>query len=129
MTAQRFMVKIMVMVKTSVATIKANLSEYLDRALAGERIVICRHNTPVVELRPIEAARVEPRPLGALPGRPAFDVPASFFEPLPDHELDEWEGLGRPVPLDTVKKVGPRVARGKTSSGGHKERPRRSRRR
>jgi len=46
------------MIKTNVAEIKARLSEYLDRALAGERIVICRHNKPVAELRPfIERSR------------------------------------------------------------------------
>ena len=81
----------MVMVKTNVADIKARLSEYLDRAMGGERIVICRHNTPVAELRAFGAARVEPRPVGPLPGRPTFDLPSSFFEPLPDEELDLWE--------------------------------------
>lgn len=124
-----FWVTFMVMVKTSVATIKAHLSEYLDRALAGERIVICRHNAPVVELRPIEAARVEARPLGPLAGRPAFDVPASFFEPLPDQDLDEWEGMGRSAPLDNVKRAAPRVAEGRATHSGPKERPRRPRRR
>ena len=104
------------MIKANVAEAKAKLSEFLDRALAGERIIICRHNAPIVELRPIEASRDEPRPIGPLPGRPTFDVPPAFFEPLEDEELDRWEGAGedwtarkRPIP--------PRVAETKRPSG------------
>ena len=81
----------MVMSRVNVFEVKAKLSEYLDRALQGERIVICRHNKPVAELRAVESARTEPRPVGPLPGRPAFDIPSSFFEPLTDEELDLWE--------------------------------------
>jgi prevent-host-death family protein len=84
----------MVMSKVNVFEVKAKLSEYLERAAAGERIVICRHNKPVAELRPVDAARVDERPIGPLPGRPTFEVPPSFFEPLPDEELDVWEGEG-----------------------------------
>lgn len=83
----------MVMLKVNIFEIKAKLSAYVDRAVRGERIVICRHNTPVAELRAIEAVRTEPRPVGPLPGRPVFDLPRSFFEPLSDDELDRWEGL------------------------------------
>ena len=80
------------MAKVNVFEIKARLSEYLERAAGGERIVICRHNTPVAELRPVDAARTEERPIGPLPGRPAFEVPPSFFEPLTDDELSLWDG-------------------------------------
>src|SRR5581483_50076 len=82
----------MVMMKVNVFEAKAKLSHYLDRAAAGERIVICRHNHPVAELRAVAADRTEPRPVGPLPGRPRFDVPPSFFEPLSDDILGEWEG-------------------------------------
>jgi prevent-host-death family protein len=86
----------MVMFKVNVFEIKAKLSEYLDRAAKGERIVICRHNKPVAELRAVEEARTQPRPVGVLPGRPTFDVPASFFEPLPDEDLHLWDGATQP---------------------------------
>ena len=43
--------------KTSVADIKARLSEYLERVEQGERVVICRHNKPVAELAPVESTR------------------------------------------------------------------------
>jgi prevent-host-death family protein len=85
------MVKNIVMLKVNVFEIKAKLSEYIDRAVKGERIVICRHNRPVAELRAIQEVRSEARPIGPLPGRPTFAVPATFFEPLTDKELDLWE--------------------------------------
>jgi prevent-host-death family protein len=85
------MTKNIVMIMVNVFEIKARLSEYLDRAARGERIVICRHNTPVAELRAVERSRTAPRPVGPLEGRPAFDVPQSFFEPMPIDELALWE--------------------------------------
>ena len=106
------MINNIVMIKTNVAEVKAKLSEYLDRALAGERIVICRHNTPVAELRPFEERRVEPRPIGPLPGRPTFEITPGFFEPLPDDELELWEGGGPPDTALPISRAGraPRVA-------------------
>ncbi len=80
------------MIKVNIFEAKARLSEYLDRAAKGERIVVCRHNTPVAELRQVSAVRTEPRPVGPLPGRPVFDVPPSFFDPMSDDEIESWEG-------------------------------------
>lgn len=39
----------------SVAEAKNKLSELIDRALAGEGVVITRHGQPVVELKPVQA--------------------------------------------------------------------------
>ena len=89
----------MVMSKVNIFEMKAKLSEYLDRATRGERIVICRHNKPVAELRAIEEVRTDPRPIGPLPGRPTFEVPASFFDPLPQEELDLWDDVAASDPL------------------------------
>ena len=80
------------MIKVNVFEIKARLSHYLDRAVAGEHVVICRHNHPVAELRAVAGVRTDPRPTGPLPGRPRIDVPGSFFEPLSDDILQDWEG-------------------------------------
>jgi hypothetical protein len=45
--------------------------------------VLCRHNKPVPELRPITASPNSPgTPRFGL--REGFGVPDSFFEPLPD---------------------------------------------
>ncbi len=122
------MVDNMVMSKANVFEVKAKLSEYLDRAAKGERIVICRHNKPVAELRAVEEVRTERRPTGPLPGRPAFEVPASFFEPLTDEELDLWEGVAPTDPLSTARsspsgRRAPKVAEAKGTYG--KERGRR----
>ena len=89
----------MVMIKANLFQIKARLSEYVDRAVRGEHIVICRHNKPVAELRAVDDVRTEPRPIGPLPGRPTFTIPTSFFEPLPPGELDLWEGVTPTDPL------------------------------
>jgi prevent-host-death family protein len=111
----------MVMIQVNVFEIKTKLSEYLDRAARGERIVICRHNKAVAELRPIAETPVEPRTIGPIPGRPTFDLPTSFFEPMTGDELEQWEGGMGGAPAVAA----PRVAREKQSSRG----PRRTRRR
>ena len=76
------------MTKANVFEVKAHLSEYLERVERGERVIICRRNTPIAELWPIEAARVEPRPIGGAKGQ--FVVPASFFDPLPDDVIESF---------------------------------------
>ena len=114
------------MTKVNSAEAKAKLAEYLDRALAGERIVICRHNEPVVELRPIAAIHDGPRPVGPLPGRPTFEVSPAFFEPLPDEDLEAWEGAASPAGLVSAPSA-PRVAeRGSEYGSGKSPRKRRS---
>jgi len=112
------------MLRVNIFEVKAKLSEYLDRAAAGERIVICRHNKPVAELRPIESVRSEPRPVGPLPGEPSFEVPPSFFEPMSDEELDLWEGGAAADPLSQpLPARAPRVAERKGGYPGGKGRP------
>lgn len=41
----------------SVAEAKNRLSELIERALAGEEVVITRHGQPMVEVRPVGAQR------------------------------------------------------------------------
>jgi prevent-host-death family protein len=70
------------MIKVNIAEIKAKLSEYLDLAVQGEQVLICKHNRPVAELRAVKMVRAESRPTGGAAGQ--FTLPASFFDPLPD---------------------------------------------
>ena len=84
------------MLMVNIFEIKAKLSEYLDRAVAGERVLICRHNKPVAELRAIAGARTDPRPIGPLAGRPTFDIAPGFFEPMSEAELEGWESVAGP---------------------------------
>jgi prevent-host-death family protein len=93
------MVNNMTMFVVNIAEAKAKLSEFVDAVAAGERVLICKRNRPIAELRAVESARSEPRPIGLARGR--FAVPDSFFEPLPDdvtarfYRLDDGNGRSR----------------------------------
>jgi antitoxin (DNA-binding transcriptional repressor) of toxin-antitoxin stability system len=67
---------------------KTTLSRLIARVLAGERVIIARADTPVVELVPVQAAATGPRRFGALRG--VVSVTPAFFDPLPAAELDAW---------------------------------------
>jgi antitoxin (DNA-binding transcriptional repressor) of toxin-antitoxin stability system len=78
------------MIVVNIFEAKAKLSEYLDMAAHGERVLICKRNRPVVELHAVGSARTTPRPVGL--GRGRMTVPPSFFEPLPEDDLNGFEG-------------------------------------
>jgi antitoxin (DNA-binding transcriptional repressor) of toxin-antitoxin stability system len=88
------MVYFMTMKVINIYEAKAKLSEYLDAVAGGERVLICKRNQPVAELRAIPGARTSPRPIGKAAGR--LQVPAAFFEPLPDEIADGFAGLEEP---------------------------------
>jgi prevent-host-death family protein len=69
--------------------VKAKLSEYLDLVERGERVLICRRNHPVAELRAVRSVRTEPRPLGGA----GIELPPAFFDPLPEQMLDGFYGV------------------------------------
>lgn len=74
---------------TPIHAAKTHLSRLIDRALAGEDVVIARGTKPVVRLVPVES--VEPkRRFGAMRGQIVVDD--AFFEPLSEDELSLWEG-------------------------------------
>jgi antitoxin (DNA-binding transcriptional repressor) of toxin-antitoxin stability system len=94
----------MTMIVTNINEVKAKLSEYLEAVAQGEKVVICKRNTPIAELRAITPARTEPRKVGGAAARLA--VPESFFEPLPDDVLEEFEGRPRrPVSVGAEKRA------------------------
>ena len=64
---------------------KTHLSRLLDKARAGEEIIIGKAGKPYARLVPLESAK---RQLGFMKGY----VGDSFFDPLPQDELDAWEG-------------------------------------
>jgi prevent-host-death family protein len=67
---------------------KTNLSKLIARAKKGEEVIIAKAGEPQVVLTVIEAKKTR------VPGRfkGTFTVGDAFFEPLPDSELDAWEG-------------------------------------
>lgn len=67
---------------------KTHLSRLIEKVLAGEEVVISRNKEPVVRLvREVPLKKKKPL-LGAMKGQ--FEVPDSFFDPLPDEELRAW---------------------------------------
>jgi prevent-host-death family protein len=85
----------MTMIVVNIFEAKAKLSEYLDMAAHGERVLICKRNRPVVELHAVESARTAPRPVGL--GRGRVTVPPSFFHPLPEQVSAAFDGGAQPA--------------------------------
>jgi prevent-host-death family protein len=69
---------------------KTRLSELIDRAAAGEEIVIARHGRPIARLVSYKPRVAKRRKLGLLAGK--LKVPDNFDDPLPDDVLDAFEG-------------------------------------
>jgi prevent-host-death family protein len=70
---------------------KTHFSKLLERAHAGEEIILAKAGKPYARLVPIEAAPKPERKPGRWPE--LRNIPDSvWFDPLPDDELDAWEG-------------------------------------
>jgi len=85
------MVQYMVM-KVNIHEAKAHLSEYLAKLADGETLIICKRNTPIAEVRRLPEMHDTPRPIGLARG--TFSVPPSFFDPLPEDLLRQFESAG-----------------------------------
>jgi antitoxin (DNA-binding transcriptional repressor) of toxin-antitoxin stability system len=70
---------------------KTHLSRLIARAAAGEEIIILHGKTPVARLMAISREPTKRR-FGACRGE--FEMPETFFDPLPDEELRAFEGEG-----------------------------------
>ncbi len=86
------LVNTVTMKTVGLAEAKATLSALIDSVEKGETVTITRHNEPVAEIRPVKAPLKGLRPWGLAKG--LFVVPDDFNDPLPDDELDLWEGKG-----------------------------------
>jgi antitoxin (DNA-binding transcriptional repressor) of toxin-antitoxin stability system len=69
---------------------KTHLSRYLNELKEGDRLILCRRNIPIAEVKPLQKPEVGPRPIGL--GKGSVRIPASFHEPLPDDVLSLFEG-------------------------------------
>jgi prevent-host-death family protein len=80
------------MTKVNVHEAKTHLSKYLERVEKGETIVLCRHNKPIAEIRPIPPENKKPRVIGGDEGK--FTLGPEFFEPLPEEIMKYFRGEG-----------------------------------
>lgn len=71
---------------------KTQLSRLMDRAHAGEEIVLAKAGRPWAKLVPIDDAPLPPRKPGRFKGEFSGIPDSVWFDPLPDGELDAWEG-------------------------------------
>ena len=67
---------------------KTQLSQLLAQVEAGEEVVIARRGIPVARM--VGCQPLAKRQPDVLKGKVV--IPDSFFDPLPDVELDAWEG-------------------------------------
>ena len=64
---------------------KTHFSKLVNRAHAGEEIIVAKAGKPYARLMPLQDP--EPR----IPGRYPLTIPDSFFADLPESELRAWE--------------------------------------
>ncbi len=64
---------------------KTTLSALLERAHNGEEIILAKAGKPYARLVPLA------EPQDRVPGRYVEEVPDSFFDPLPESEIEAWE--------------------------------------
>ena len=81
------------MIQVNIHEMKAKLSDYLAAALRGERVIIARRNVPLAEVKPIAAPPSAPRPLGQGPREDGYELPDSFWEPLPEELTAAFNGI------------------------------------
>jgi prevent-host-death family protein len=73
------------MTQVNVHQAKTHFSRLLDRAHAGEEILIAKNGEPYARLVPLE------KPKRREPGMLKGKLEESFFDPLPEEELEAWE--------------------------------------
>ena len=81
------------MIRVNLSEARAQLSRMVDAALRGERVVLCRRNVEIAEIRPLRRPLAHRRPIGIDQG---LEIPDSFFEPLPEDLLRAFESQGEP---------------------------------
>ena len=78
------------MTKANIAPAKARLSALVNKALAGEDVVLCKHGVPVVRLVPVQTVGQDD-PCRRIPEL-AVQKTQKAMEQLP---ADAWGELGR----------------------------------
>jgi prevent-host-death family protein len=68
---------------------KTRLSQLVDKAAAGQDVVVSRNGKPLVRITRLDAPKRQIR-FGVLKGK--LRIPADFDSPLPDDVLAAFEG-------------------------------------
>ena len=79
-----------IMITINIHEAKTHLSHYLDEVEKGERVVVCKRNRPIAEIRQITPKTKDKRPIGLAKG--TFTMPDSFFDELPDETVALFSG-------------------------------------
>ncbi len=66
---------------------KTQFSKLLEQAHAGQEIILAKAGKPYARMVPLALAASSRQP-----GRVKGIIDDAFFEPLPDTELNAWEG-------------------------------------
>ena len=74
---------------------KTNFSKLLERAHAGEEIILAKAGTPYAKLVPFDDPGKLKRVPGRWKGRVAPMPDSVWFDPLPEEELSRWEGCDK----------------------------------
>lgn len=64
---------------------KTHFSKLIARAHAGEEIIVAKAGKPFARLMPLKV------PEERVPGRYTDTIPDSFYDGLPEEELEAWE--------------------------------------
>src|SRR6266446_7556334 len=97
-----FMARIKVMVKLNIHEFKTQFSKYIDLVESGETVIVCKRNVPVAEIRAIEKKKKRTPIFGSAAGM--GEILPSFYEPMTEEELADWEG----GPDDPLREFAPK---------------------
>ncbi len=86
------------MLQLNINEVKTHISATISKVMAGEAVISCKRNKPVVELRaiaPENTRRLEKRIAGYGARKyPDFKLPDNFNDSLPDEILTYFTGAG-----------------------------------
>jgi len=76
------------MISVNMHEAKTQFSKLVAKALKGETVIVCKHNAPLIELKPIK--KKNKFFIGG--SKYTFDIPDDAFAPLTEEELKDWHG-------------------------------------
>lgn len=75
------------MIQANIHEAKTQLSQLIEQALLGKKVIIAKRNIPVIELKPLKK-KMGKRKLGQY--KHTIELTDAFFESLPDDILEAF---------------------------------------